>query len=343
AFGAIPLVALEGSRATLEAALRYLLFALLGSALYLLGTALLHGAYGTLDLVLLGPLVKVDAATVLAAVLMTAGLLAKTALFPLHLWLPPAHGGAPPAVSAVLSALVVKAAFFLLVRLWFGPLHALLTPGLASLLAVLGAAAILVGGVMALRQARLKMLVAYSTVAQLGYLFLMVPLALAAGAEGAGAWLGGVLQAASHAMAKAAMFMAAGVMAAALGGDRIAALGGAGRAAPAAVLAFALAGLSLMGIPPSGGFTAKWLLLGASIATGQWWWALAVVAGGLLTGGYLYRVLSVALGEGGATPAPAPWRPQLVALGLAVLSVLLGVLPLYAFGLVQVGRLDLAP
>lgn len=342
-FGAIPLVCLDGSRETLAAALRYLMFALLGSVLWLLGVALLHGTYGVLDLVLLRGAVWPDAATILAAVLMTVGLLAKAALFPLHLWLPAAHAGAPAAVSAVLSALVVKAAFFLLVRLWFGTLPALLTPALAGLLAALGAAAILVGGVMALRQARLKLLVAYSTVAQLGYLLLMWPLVLATGPEGAGAWLGGVLQAVSHALAKAAMFLAAGLIAAALGDDRVAALGPAGRAVPLSVLAFALAGLSLMGIPPSGGFTAKWLLLGAAIETGQWWWALVVVGGGLLTGGYLYRVLSAAIGGEGGPAAAVPLAPQAVALGLAVLSVGLGMLPLYSFGLVQVGRPGMAP
>jgi len=196
---------------------------------------------------------------------------------------------------------------------------------------------------MALRQERLKMLVAYSTVAQLGYLFMMVPMVLAGGAESSTAWLGGVLQATSHAVAKAAMFLAAGLMAAAAGGDRLAGLGAAGRAAPAAVLAFALSGLSLMGIPPSGGFTAKWLLVSAAVDTGQWWWALAVVGGGLLTGGYLYRVLASVLG-GAPEPAEAvAWRPQAIVLGLALASVVLGLLPLYAFGLVQVGRVDLMP
>ena len=108
---------------------------------------------------------------------MTAGLLAKTALFPLHLWLPPAHANAPAAASAVLSALVVKASFFLTVRLWFNVLPALCTSCRRALLAALGSAAILLGSVLALRQQRLKLLIAYSTVAQIGYLFLMFPLA----------------------------------------------------------------------------------------------------------------------------------------------------------------------
>ena len=107
---------------------------------------------------------------------MTAGLLAKTALFPLHLWLPPAHANAPAAASAVLSGLVVKGSFFLVVRLWFDVLAAL--PGVipGTILAALGSAAILFGSVLALRQARLKLLIAYSTVAQIGYLFIMFPL-----------------------------------------------------------------------------------------------------------------------------------------------------------------------
>ena len=142
-----------------------------------------------------------------AAALMTAGLLAKTALFPLHLWLPPAHAGAPPPASALLSALVVKASFFLIVRLWFDVMPGLPTPcRRRSCSARWAPAAILFGSVVALRQARLKLLIAYSTVAQIGYLFLMFPLAAGAGAASvsAEAWTGGVLQAISHAFAKAA-------------------------------------------------------------------------------------------------------------------------------------------
>ena len=115
---------------------------------------------------------------------MTAGLLAKTALFPLHLWLPPAHANAPAAASAVLSGLVVKGSFFLIVRLWFNVLPALPNAVPGAILATLGSAAILSGSVLALRQERLKLLIAYSTVAQIGYLFLMFP--LASGALGGG-------------------------------------------------------------------------------------------------------------------------------------------------------------
>ena len=75
---------------------------------------------------------------------MTTGLLAKTALFPLHIWLPPAHAGAPAAASAVLSALVVKGSWFLVVRLWFDAMPGVITLSAAQLLAGMGAAAIVV-------------------------------------------------------------------------------------------------------------------------------------------------------------------------------------------------------
>jgi len=339
-FGAVPLVCLDGRPATIAAALRYLLFALAGSLLYLLGTGLLYGVYGTLDVVLLAERVRVEPTARIAAALMTAGLLAKVALFPLHLWLPPAHAGAPPAASAVLSALVVKGSFVLIVRLWLDALPGLATPAAAQLLAALGAAAIVFGSVLALRQARLKLLVAYSTVAQVGYLFLAFPLASAT-QLGSAAWTGGILQAVSHAVAKAAMFLSAGLIAKALGHDRIDGLAGVGRALPKTLFAFGLAGLSLMGLPPSGGFMAKWLLLRAAIDGGQWWWALVILAGGMFTGGYVFRVVARALASTGEPPtlrSPVPRHLEALVLALALLSVAIGLLPFASFGLLQIGR-----
>src|SRR5262249_21493584 len=177
----------------------------------------------------------------------------KTAVFPLHLWLPPAHAGAPAPASAVLSALVVKGSFFIVVRLWFDVMPGV--PGFvaAQLLGGLGAAAIVVGSVVALRQERLQLLIAYSTLAQLGYLFLMFPLAFdprTARLQPGVALSGGMLQAVSHATAKAAMFMAAGLIYAALGHDRIAGLAGIARALPMSVLAFLLGGVARVGGVP---------------------------------------------------------------------------------------------
>ena len=328
-FAGVPLVCLDGKGETLRAALRYLVYALVGSVLYLLGAVFLYGECGTLDIALLAQRVGPTPVAWVAVALMTAGLLAKTALFPLHLWLPPAHAGAPPAASAVLSALVVKGSFFIVIRLWFDAAPAL--PGLAAaqLLAGLGAAAILFGSVVALRQERLKLLIAYSTLAQIGYLFLMFPLAFdpASGELARGdALMGGTLQAISHATAKAAMFMAAGLVYKAYGHDRIADLAGAARVVPLSVLAFAVGGVALMGVLPSGAYLAKKLLLGAADANGRWWWEWVLQAGGFLTTSYVVLVLAHALrsrGQPAALIAPVPRLQGAAALGLALCSLAL--------------------
>jgi formate hydrogenlyase subunit 3/multisubunit Na+/H+ antiporter MnhD subunit len=343
-FAAVPLVALDGRRDTVSAALRYLTFALSGSMLYLLGCALLYGAAGTLDIHLLAAHFPPAPAARVALALMTAGLLAKAALVPLHLWLPPAHAGAPPAASAILSALVIKAPFFLLLRLWFEVAPPDMARAAAPLLGGLGALAVLHGSLMALRQSRLKLLIAYSTVAQLGYLFLVFPLAWGPGSIGpwtGPGWTAGLLQLAAHAFAKAAMFLAAGVVAGLYGHDRIAELGGFGRAAPVSALAFALGGLSLVGLPPSGGFTAKWLMLTAALQGGHGILAGVILLGGLLAAGYVFHVLGRAV----AAPATdelavkrAPLALELPALALALAAVALGLVAPEPFQWLQIGR-----
>ena len=198
----------------------------------------------------------------------------------------------------MLSALVVKGSFFIIVRLWFDVMPALPGPAAARLLGALGAVAIVFGSVLALRQERLKLMVAYSTLAQLGYLFLMFPLAIdpASGHLVSGdALTAGMVQTASHATAKAAMFLAAGAIYAALGHDRIAGLAGAARALPVPMLAFVLGGIALTGVPPSGASIAKKLLLDVAATTEQRGWAVVLQVGGVFTAGYVALVLAHAL------------------------------------------------
>lgn len=320
---AVGLVAAGGGAAQVAAALRYLLVSLAASGAYLLGVALIYGAYGTVSIATLTPLIQADAPPVvwLAAGLMALGLLAKTALFPFHFWLPPAHGGAPAPVSALLSALVVKASFYLVLRLWLGP-FAPVAAEAAWLAGLLGAVAILWGSWQAIRAVRLKMLVAWSTVAQLGYLFLIFPLL----APGGLALQAGVLQALAHGLAKAAMFAAAGVLIKATGHDAIAGLAGVAGRLPVTLFAFGLAGVSLMGLPPSGGFLAKWLLIEAALTHGQWGWAALVIGGGLLAAVYVFRVLNQAFQQAPESTRfhPVPRVLEWTAFVLAAGSVLLG-------------------
>lgn len=320
---AVALVALAGGSDALTGAMRYLLVSLLGSLTYLLGVALFYGAYSTLDIRLLGQLTGPTPVVWLATGLMIAGLLIKTALFPLHFWLPPAHAAAPAPVSALLSALVVKASFYLLLRFWLEIFPATIS-GFGQLLGILGALAILWGSFQALRQARLKLLVAYSTVAQLGYLFLAFPFASTPAA--AMAWNGTVLFILSHALAKTAMFLAAGNIRRSAGHDRIVELGRARSSVLLSWTAFGVAGISIMGLPPSAGFAAKWFLLQASFESGQWWWAVPVLGGGLLAAAYTFKVVSLAFARNEPVPAGErlPWRMEWTALGFSLAALMIG-------------------
>lgn len=321
---AAALGALGGQRAAIAASLRYLLIGLLGSMTYLLGVALIYTSAGTLDFAQLAARTTPEPMTAIALGLMVLGLALKVALFPMHHWLPPAHGSAPAPVSAVLSALVVKAAFYLILRLWLQVFSAVTTPGAATLLGVLGACAVLWGSWQALRAERLKLLAAYSTVAQVGYLFLFFPIMqeLPEGELRANLMAALALMAMTHGFAKAGFFLAAGTLQRQAGHDRIAALGGFMQRLPATTLTLALAGTALIGLPPSGNFTAKWLMLGGALATGQWWWALAILGGSLLAMAYVFRLLC---GSFGSEPTPTrffhQYRAELPALFLAVVAV----------------------
>lgn len=331
---AVALTALAGSQEALTSAMRYLLISLLGSLCYLLGVALLYHAFATVDLTLLAERMTAVPATWASLGLMATGLALKTALFPLHFWLPAAHGSAAAPVSALLSALVVKASFYLLLRLWLTLFEAF-NPGVPDLLGLMGAAAVIWGSLQALRQARLKLLVAYSTVAQLGYLFIAFPLA----AGHAGAWYGALYLALSHALAKGAMFLAAGNIQLFAGHDQITALERVAQQLPVSLMAFALAGVSIIGLPPSGGFIGKWLLLEAAISQGHWGWAIIILAGGLLAAGYIFKVIGYAFNQATTPHAvqPVPAVMQWSALLLAIGSLLLGLFAAQPLALLAVG------
>jgi formate hydrogenlyase subunit 3/multisubunit Na+/H+ antiporter MnhD subunit len=155
---------------------------------------------------------------------------------------------------------------------------------------------VLWGSIQALRVRRLKLLVAYSTVAQLGYPFLLAPLAMFPG--GAVAWRGVFYLVLAHACAKAALFLSAGTIMKALGHDQLDRLQGLGKVLPLTLATVALSAVTLVGLPPSAGFVAKWSLLVAAAESDQWWWIGLLAVGGLLTAAYLFRLLSPAMSTG---------------------------------------------
>lgn len=316
---AVALVTLAGPRAY-KPALNYLLLSLCASLCYLLGVALLYGLYGVLDIPTLQEVTRHNRGTGTALLLMTIGLMLKAALWPLHWWLPPAHASAPTAVSALLSALVVKGPLYILWVLWSQVAPAELGQQVGAWFAAAGTIALVSGGWSALRAPYVKSVVAYSTVAQLGYalmalgllLFLQQPQMHVA------LWLFVV----AHGLAKTSMFLAAGEMQRALGTRRVLQLKGATQTVPVAMFAFAVAGGSLIGFPPSGGFLAKWVLLEPIFQQPQLWpWALGVLLGTVVSAAYVFR--TVALGFDQAPSNRAPHRHDLLAHWLAMLPALL--------------------
>ena len=337
----VALVALAHSHEAQPAALRYLLAALAGSMAYLLGVALLYGQTAQLNLAALASAIVPGPVVQAAAALILTGLALKSALFPLHFWLPAAHASAPAPVSALLSALVVKASYYMVLRLWIDVFAGTVGDEAIELIGLLGAAAVIAGSLAALFAARLKLLVAYSTVAQLGYLFVWLGLAVPA-ASAASVIPGAALFALSHALAKAALFLAAGTILAAAGHDRIDRLGEVAAQMPVVFFAMALAGISLMGLPPSGGFVAKWMLLAAAMEHDRWGLVVVVMLGGLLAAAYLFRVFEHAF-TGSSSPsatalAALPQRMHWTPLVLALAVVLLGLGAAPLVELTQVGH-----
>ena len=334
---AVALTALVGKPTAVRAAMRYLLVGLAGSMMYLLGVAFVYAGYGALDIAQLRMLVADGPPLYAAATLMTVGLMMKGALFPLHFWLPPAHANAAAPVSALLSALVVKAPFYIMLRLWMDVLYPLADTAAPQVLSALGIAAILWGSIQALRQPKFKLLVAYSTVAQLGYLFLLIPALLA---DSRPQVLGAIVSfMVAHAAAKAAAFLSAGNILHATGDEQIASFTGLLRTLPLTVTTFALAGLSLVALPPSGGFIAKWLLLDRALANGDWWLVVVIIAGGLLAAGYVMRVLGPTFRERETKPTNARAVPRSMALsafGLSVLAIILGFMGVYLLDLLAI-------
>ncbi len=336
---AVSLVALSRSAEAPPAAMRYLLVSLIGSLSYLMGVALLYAASGTLDLNALAAAGPPRSSISAAFALMAAGLIMKCALFPMHFWLPPAHANAPAPVSAALSALVVKGSFYILMRLWLTIFEPFINPGPADLIGVMAAIAILWGSIQALQAQRLKMLIAYSTVAQIGYIFLVFPLSSMPAANQT-AWQGGLYFVISHACAKAAVFLAAGNIIYSVGHDRISELTGIVQRLPISMFAFALAGVSLIGLPPSGGFVAKWLYLNAALTAGQWWWTVLILGGGLLSTAYVFRFFSRAFSYSAETVGgrPVPRVMEWTAFVLAMCAVILGLTAPAVIKLIAVGQ-----
>lgn len=341
-FLSMPLVLHEGTDRARRAAFRYLGYSLLGASLALFGFVFADRFCTTLDFVAGGSLNSLAVAgntqlALAAAFCMLLGFGGKAGLLPLHAWLPIAHPEAPAPASAVLSGVITKGGVLGIIRVAYYVFGAAFLRGtwVQTVLLALALATVFMGSMLAYKEQLLKRRLAYSTVSQVSYVLFGLFLFCGAGLSGA------LLQVVFHALAKVCLFLCAGALIHYTHHTRVPEFKGIGRQMPWVMWCFALAGLSLVGIPPLGGFVSKWYLAEGSLdQLGLLWGGLGagvLLISALLTAGYLLGVVRDAFfpGEEFEEEALAEKPGWLMKLPLAVLAAALVLLGLWPTGLLN--------
>ena len=330
ALSSYALVAVGGRGLAAFAALKYLLIGAVSSLLMLFATAQLFALTGTLNMADLsvrlgehqGALV-----VMVAFAAFTISFMVKAALFPLHVWLPDAHAIAPSPVSAVLSGMVVKMGVIGMLRLQQIYLRSdaidlgLLNTGLV----VLGAVSIVMGALLAIVQDDIKLMLAYSTISNIGYIVLGLGLASPY------AVIGASVHVFNHALIKATLFLAAGSIIHQTGLRRLSDLRGVGRTMPQTSAVMAVGAISIVGLPPTAGFICKWYIALGAFEAGAGGYGFTLVFGALLIFIYYIRMLNVFYFQKPvhhvvAQAREVPLSMRIPSIVLAVLCLLMGVL-----------------
>jgi multicomponent Na+:H+ antiporter subunit D len=285
------LVAAGGGRLAALAAFKYLVAGAVSSVLILFSIGVLHSLTGSLNMAdVTGRLTASGAVgpAILALSGFTAGFMVKAALFPLHLWLPDAHASAPSPVSAILSGLVVNIGILGWLRILpvFKGLDPFALEVVYEVLAWLGATAIIAGALAALFQQDVKLMLAYSTVSNIGYIMLGLGLANPVAATGA------TLHVLNHALIKSTLFLSAGALIRQTGFRTLHDLRGVGRVMPWTGLALSVGVLAIVGLPPTAGFLGKWYIVLGALEAGRPGFAVVLLAGALLISFYYARILN---------------------------------------------------
>ncbi len=318
------LVALGGNqdRRAFTAAFNYLIMGSLGATFYVIGIGFLYAATGTLNMADLATRVPevADSRTIHAGfAFIVVGLGLKFAMFPLHQWLPNAYAYSPNVVTVFLSATATKVAFYALIRLLFS----VFSPELGFqeviftwVLAPLAAIAAIACSFQAVFQTDIKRMLAYSSVAQVGYMLLGLSLASEAGVSAS------LFHLINHAFMKGALFMAVGAIALQLGSSQLRDFAGIAKKAPWTASAMAIAALSLVGVPLTAGFLSKVALFRAALVQ-DWWWVVVVLAiSSVLAVLYVGRILEASFFK---TPGPTQMNvkeaPLMLLIPLWVLAI----------------------
>lgn len=287
------LVAMGASRnrQALTASFNYLIQGTIGATFFVIGVGLLYMATGTLNMADIARVLASGESTRVvraAFAFIVIGLGLKTAMFPLHTWLPNAYAFSPGMIGMFLASTATKVAFYVLARFLFSVFHAgaaLETAMFDYVLAPMAIVAMIICSVQASFQPDVRRLLAFSSVAQLGYMLLGLSMGTEAG------FSAGLLHLFNHALMKGALFMGIGIFTLSLGVRRIRDLDGLGKLMPVSSAAFTVAGLSLIGVPLTAGFVSKYYLIIAALDRGWWWAVVAIVVSSVLAIFYVGRML----------------------------------------------------
>ena len=326
------LIAGGPDRRALPAVFKYLIMGTIGATFYLIGIGLIYMMTGTLNLADMELRIHdvSDQRPILAAAgFITVGLALKAAIFPLHVWLPNAYTYAPNAVTVFLAACATKVSIYVLLRFDFFVFQQNISGHdlqFGYFLMPLACLAIIVASGVALFERNIKRLLAYSSVAQIGYITLGASLVSIAGLTAS------VTHLFNHALAKGALFLAVIALASRLPGLRLENLAGAGRRMPWTAAALIIGGLSIIGVPGTTGFISKWYLLVAVAQEGALGVLLigVIVAGSLMAVVYIWRIVEAlyfAPAEGPAEPGEAPASVLTVVWVVALLNIYFGIAP----------------
>jgi multicomponent Na+:H+ antiporter subunit D len=290
------LISLGSQRRALTASFRYLVMGTIGATFVLIGIGLLYMMTGTLNMADMAarlPQVAGQRTILVASAFLSVGICLKMALFPLHAWLPNAYAYAPSVVTAFLAATATKVSVYVLVRFIFtvfGQVQAFSGSSFAHALMGMSLVAIFVCSATAIYQRNIKRMLAWSSLAQIGYMVLGVSFASENGLTA------GIVHLLNHAVTKGGLFLAMGCIALRLGSVDLDDMRGLGRRMPLTMFLWVIGGLSLVGVPVTAGFISKWYLIRAALDKGTGWWPVApmVLIGSLLALVYVWRVVEVA-------------------------------------------------
>jgi multicomponent Na+:H+ antiporter subunit D len=281
-----------GEKKASFAAFRYLIIGTIGASFYLLGIGYLYFMSGTLnmqDLAGILPFIKDSPTILISLILIVIGFAIKMAIFPMHGWLPDSYTYAPDSTSSLIAPIGTKVGAYAMMRLLFfifGINYFSDELAVADMIAVFSCGGIIFGSVMAMAQKEMKRMLAYSSIAQIGYIGLGIGLATPFG------FIGAVLHLLNHAFMKACLFIVAGNLRTKAGHSDISLLDDTFRKKyPWTMAAFTVAALSMVGLPPLAGFFSKWYLVLGTIESSQWIYLAVILISSLLNAVYFFRIL----------------------------------------------------